>query len=90
MKLAYRIFLIIVIVLNTYILADRKLNDIKRLEYVRGYYNCLAIVSERLNVKAFEIKEFKNLPSWDECDKSRKSGVDLYNHFDKSYLLNIK
>lgn len=90
MKLAFRIFLIAVIIYNTYILVDIKVNEIKRREYVRGYYNCLAIVSERLNVKQFEIKGFKNLPSWDECDKSRTTGVDLYNHFDKAYMINIK
>lgn len=62
-----------------------QINTIKKDEYSRGFYNCLAIVVERSKVEKYNV-----LPEWDECERSFERKEDLYNHWKNTYLFNKK
>lgn len=58
-----------------------QINIIKKDEYTRGFYNCLAIVVERS-----KSEEYNVLPEWNECERSFEMKEDLYNDWKISYL----
>lgn len=86
MKIQELLCYVILIGLFVYFIGEKKKDEVNS-EYVRGFFNAMAIISERGMVKGVDNKRW---PYWEECKRSYLENKDLYNNWDTSYLNNQK